>query len=145
MVTMINQMHGVIKGWPVPLRYAVPCHASCVCKTGVRTRAFLAPGLSNSSGSSSDGTQKQTEEEIGAGTEKAAAVSPAKKTEFEDGAPKLSRRESEKRNFDASQKLAAKEGRAMTREETLGLGSASTEDTTRRLNEMTFNFSFGGN
>ena len=58
--------------------------------------------------------------------------------------PKLSRRESEKRNFDASKQLAEKEGRDMTREEQLGLGSASTEDTSRRLGEMTFNFSFGG-
>ena len=48
-------------------------------------------------------------------------------------------------NTAESEKIAAAEGRDMTREERLGLGSASTKDTQRRLNNMTFNFSFGSN
>jgi len=75
------------------------------------------------------------------GAEEVAPLPAKAKKEKEE--PKLSRRESEKRNYETSQKLAVKEGRDMTREEQLGLGSASTEDTSKRLSDMTFDFSFG--
>jgi hypothetical protein len=47
------------------------------------------------------------------------------------------------KNLAESEAIAKKEGRDLTREEKLGLGSASVEDTTARLESMSFDFSFG--
>ena len=58
-------------------------------------------------------------------------------------APTLSSAEQQAANIAESSALALKEGRDMTREESLGLGSASVEDTENRLKEMKFDFSFG--
>ena len=48
-------------------------------------------------------------------------------------------------NIAESERIAAAEGREMTQAEKHGVGSASEEDTKRRLDTMTFDFSFGGN
>jgi Ca2+-binding EF-hand superfamily protein len=52
-------------------------------------------------------------------------------------------KESEAANIAASKKLAEAEGRDMTREELMGLGSACVADTQNRLESMNFDFSFG--
>jgi hypothetical protein len=49
----------------------------------------------------------------------------------------------EEKNRETSRKLAAAEGRDMTREEEMGLGSASVSATQDRLSEMKFDFNFG--
>jgi hypothetical protein len=48
-----------------------------------------------------------------------------------------------KANLAASAALAAKEGREMTPQERLGLGSADVTESENRMNEMSFDFSFG--